>query len=228
MRVSKYFSVNKILSRREADKYIKEGKVKVNGQILTNIGQDVNPSVDKIEIVGKIAPKRTIAFHKPRGISSSKIASEGKNIFDLLPEYKDLNAIGRLDKDSEGLILLSDDGVLTNIITGQDHLIEKEYIVDVREDVTQTKMNAMSQGMMLEDGPTLPAKAEILDEHRYVIILTEGRNHQVRRMANKVRLTVTRLKRVRIGAIKLDDLASGKVRLLKDTEIEKLKRFQNS
>ena len=190
MRLAKYFSVNKILSRREAEKYIVAGRVKVNGIVVQRLAQQVDPDRDKIEFVESVDPKMTVAYNKPRGISSSKIASEGKNIFDLLPEYKELNTIGRLDKDSEGLILLSNDGVLARIVTGSDHLIEKEYLVDVREVLTQTKMNAMSKGMMLEDGQTLPTEATIINPKQFRIVLKEGRNHQIRRMANKVRLTL--------------------------------------
>ena len=203
--------------------FVREGKVKVNGRVVREPAYQVDPK-DKVEIIGETSPKTTIAFYKPRGISSSKVASEGKNIFDLLPQYKNLNAIGRLDKESEGLILLSDDGVLTNIITGKDHKIEKEYIVDVREKVIPSKIKALSDVMILEDGPTLKSKTEALGKNTFSIILKEGRNHQVRRMSNKVRLTVTKLKRVRIGPVLLGELKSGKYRKLEENELNKLKK----
>jgi pseudouridine synthase len=119
--------------------------------------------------------------------------------------------------------LLSNDGVLTNIITGQDHLIEKEYLVEVRERVTQSQMNAMEKGMILEDGPTLPAKARIAGEHAFYITLREGRNHQIRRMSNKVRLTITKLQRIRVGHITLSGLPVGGFKTLSTQEVNKFK-----
>jgi 23S rRNA pseudouridine2605 synthase len=223
MRISKYFSQQKILSRRETERYILGGRIKVNGEIVKDLGRQIDPEKDKVEIVGEVKEKTTILFNKPRGISSSRIASEGESIFDLLPQYKHLNAIGRLDKESEGIILLSNDGPLTNIITGQEHLIEKEYLVEVREKVSQTQMNALSQGMMLNDGPTLPAKAQIINDHTFSIILREGRNHQIRRMANQVRFTINKLIRVRIGKLTIDGLRPGEYRPVTIKEIEALK-----
>lgn len=223
MRISKYFSERRILSRREAEKYILLGKVKVNGQIVKELGLQVDPSRDKIEIFGEVDKKTTLLFHKPRGISSSKVKSEGKNIFDLISKHKDLNAVGRLDKESEGLILLTNDGTLTNLITGKDHLIEKEYHVEVRERVTESKINSIKKGMMLNDGPTLPAKAKILSDNSFSIILKEGRNHQIRRMADKLKLTVLRLKRVRVGNITLGNLPVGEFREASESELQKIK-----
>lgn len=223
MRISKYFSQQKILSRRETERYILGGRIKVNGEIVKDLGRQIDPEKDKVEIVGDIKDKTTILFNKPRGISSSRIESEGENIFDLLPQYKHLNAIGRLDKESEGIILLSNDGTLTNIVTGEEHLIEKEYHVEVREKVGQTQMNALSQGMMLTDGPTLPTKAKKINDHSYSIILKEGRNHQIRRMSDRVRLTITKLTRVRIGPLEIEDLKPGEFREVTQEEISLLK-----
>lgn len=224
MRIQKYFSEQKVLSRRETEVYILHGKIKVNGEVVRDLGRQIDPAKDTIEIVGGILDKTTVAFNKPRGISSSKIRSEGKNIFDLLPQFGHLSSIGRLDKESEGLILLSDDGTLTNIITGKDHEIEKEYLVEVQERISQTKINALERGMMLDDGPTLPTRAKLLSEHSFSLILKEGRNHQIRRMADKIGLTVRKLKRVRIGSIRLGNLASGGFRTLRKEELAKLKR----
>ncbi len=228
MRISKYLSEQRILSRREAERYIILGKIKVNGVITKDLAKQIDPEKDKVELVGEINKKTTILFHKPRGISSSKVSSEGINIFDLVPQFNNLNAIGRLDKESEGIILLSNDGILTNIITGQDHLIEKEYLVTVRENVTQTKINALSKGMILEDGPTLPAQAKTLSDHIFSIILKEGRNHQIRRMANKVRLTITKLQRIRIGDLSIDNLSPGDFRVVTQDEVNKIKQLSRA
>ncbi len=225
MHIQKYFSEKKMMSRREADRLLKAGRVKVNGVVVVNFGRKIDPEVDKVEIVGGIEEKITVLFHKPRGISSSKVKSEGRNIFDLVPQFKDLNAIGRLDKESEGLILLSNDGVLAKIITGQDHLIEKEYIVEVRERVRESQMNAVRRGMVLNDGPTLPAKAKMLSEHSFSITLKEGRNHQIRRMCDKLRLTVLNLKRVRVGQLVLGSLKVGRFQVVSKDEILKIKNI---
>jgi pseudouridine synthase len=221
MNLPKYFSTHQILSRREAERAVRAGKVKVNGVIEKNPARSILET-DKVEIVGDLEEKTTVAFNKPRGISSSKIADEGTNIFDLLPQFSALNAVGRLDKESEGLIFLSNDGVLAKVLTG-DHLIEKEYLVEVREEVTQTKLNAFEKGMVLNDGLTLPAKAQMLSPHSFSLTLKEGRNHQVRRMANKVKLTILKLKRVRIGLITLDGMKTGEFRKLTSKEVKALK-----
>jgi pseudouridine synthase len=223
MRLQKYFSEQKILSRRETEEYILRGKIKVNGEIVKDLGRQVDPNKDAIEIVGQMDTKTTIAINKPRGISSSKIRSEGKNIFDLFPQFANLNAIGRLDKESEGLILISNDGPLTNLITGKDHEIEKEYVIEVQERITQTKMKALSQGVVLEDGPTLPAKAKLLGDHKFSLIIKEGRRHQIRRMCDKIGLTVRRLRRIRIGNMRLGNLSVGGFRIITGDEIKKLK-----
>jgi pseudouridine synthase len=225
MRIQKYLSERKILSRREAERYMLGGKIKVNGETVKDLGRQIDPETDKVEVAGQTKEKTTILFYKPRGISSSKIASEGENVFDLLPQYKHLNAIGRLDKESEGLILLSNDGTLTNIITGTEHLVEKEYRVEVREKVAQTQMNALSQGMMLTDGPTLPTTAKKVNDHAYTIVLKEGRNHQIRRMSDRVRLTITKLTRTRIGNLTTEGLSQGDFRVVTPEEVTAFKQL---
>ena len=226
MRIQKYLSEQGIMSRREAEAYIRAGKILVNGKVAL-IGEKIDPEKDKIKIVGeenKAIAKETIIINKPRGIVSSRIKSEGKTIYDLFPQYGHLHITGRLDKESEGLILLTNDGVLAKKITGDKHEIEKEYNVSVREDVQDTQLRAMAQGLRLRDGKTLPAKTSRLGRREFSIVLKEGRNHQIRRMTDKVRLTITNLKRVRIGGITLGSLKEGGVRKLNQKEIESLKR----
>ncbi len=222
MRIQKYFSEQKVLSRRETEQYILRGKIKINGEVVRDLGRQVDPTKDTIEIIGGLTETTTAVINKPRGISSSKIRSEGKNIFDLFPQFQNLNAIGRLDKESEGLILISNNGSLTNLITGKEHLIEKEYVVEVNEKITETKTKALSQGMMLDDGPTLPTKAKLINERSFTLILKEGRRHQIRRMCDKIGLTVRKLKRIRIGNIKLERLPAGSYRLVTNEEIARM------
>ncbi|MEK7640554.1 MAG: pseudouridine synthase [Patescibacteria group bacterium] len=226
MRIQKYLSQQKILSRREAEQALVEGKIKVNGKVVKELGTQIDPGKDKVVVAlpkgnsGKI----TIAINKPRNIVCSKNNEEGETIFELFPQFNTLNTVGRLDKDSEGLILLSNDGVVTALITGRDHLIEKEYEVETREKVGKWHIRHLEQGIKLEDGMTLPAKAALISDHKFSLILKEGRKHQIRRMANALQLTIGNLKRVRIGNIKLGNLKVGASRTLTAQELADLKQ----
>lgn len=212
------------------------GLVLLNGTVVRDLGHQIDPEKDKIAVRepsrvlrGKAwENKITLAFYKPRDFVSGKNEKEGRTVFELLPQFKNenLNTVGRLDKDSEGLILLSNDGIITSVVTGDDHLIEKEYVVKVREHLRPNMIQKMSQGIMLEDGPTLKAKTDMIDDYSFRISLKEGRKHQIRRMAAALKLTVTNLKRVRIGDIKLGNLKPGSFRILNETEVQKLKRIK--
>lgn len=227
MRIQKYLSQQKILSRRETENYIRKGLIACNGKIVRDLGRQIDPEKDKIKILApaksEISKKITVAINKPRDIVCSKNKAEGKTIFELLPEFENLNAVGRLDKDSEGLILLSNDGVITSIITGNDHKIEKEYEVSVREDLSKNKMSILENGVIIDGKITLPAKTKIISKHVFNIILKEGRKHQIRRMTDVVHLTIFKLKRIRIGNILLKDIKVGKYKTLSAMEINKLK-----
>ena len=216
------------MSRRETEKYIRAGKISVNGEIIKDLGRQIDPARDKVEIVGgkkrATDKKETVIINKPRGIVSSRIKSEGKTVYDLFPQYKHLHIAGRLDKDSEGLLLLTNDGVLAKKLTSEAHVVEKEYRVFVREAVRPNVLSIMSRGMRLDDGMTLPAKTKRTGAHEFTIILTEGRNHQIRRMADAVHLTVGRLVRVRIGTLTLGTLKSGEARTPSSNEIDILKK----
>ncbi|MBI5306167.1 rRNA pseudouridine synthase [Candidatus Wolfebacteria bacterium] len=251
MRIQKYFSQNKIMSRREAEDCVKKGLISCNGKIVRKLGFQIDPEKDKIKVLkpaGKnFNDKITIALNKPRGIVCSKNKSEGKTIFEISEEFSKLNAVGRLDKESEGLIFLSNDGVITSIITGSDHKpphqmkisatgvennksslwcggkIEKEYEIKTRENLNMSKIRKMESGIMLDDGLTLPAKARLMGDKTFRIILKEGRKHQIRRMAAALGLTIVKLKRIRIGNIILGKLVPGEHRKLSEKEIENLK-----
>ena len=177
MRIQKYLSQQKILSRREAEDYIRKGLIKLNGKIVTEMGVRIDPKKDKIEVLrapaAKVAAKLTVAVNKPRGIVSSKMEAEGETIFQLLPQFNHLNAVGRLDKESEGLILLSNDGTVTAAVTGAEHLVEKEYEVTVQEDIAPGKLKKMAGGVRLDDGMTLPAQTELISPHKFKIILKD-------------------------------------------------------
>lgn len=227
MRIQKYMSERKILSRRETEDFILKGFITVNGKVVKELGMQIDPETDKIEIISSARPtlgkKITIAFNKPRGIVSSKIKDEGPTVFDMLPQFTYLNTVGRLDKESEGLLLLSNDGAVTSTVTGTDHLIEKEYEVTVSEPVPQGKLRKMEEGVNLEDGMTLPARAKAITPSTFKLILKEGRKHQIRRMCAALHLTIIKLKRLRVGPVTLKGIAPGEFRELSADEVAKLK-----
>ncbi len=227
MRIQKYLSERKILSRREAEDFMRKGFITVNGVVVRELGTQIDPERDRVEIVKEAAPalgkKLTLAFNKPRGIVSSKIKSEGPTVFDLLPQYTYLNTVGRLDKESEGLLLLSNDGTITSTVTGIDHRIEKEYEVTVAEPLSPSKLRKMEEGIMLSDGKTLPARARLVSPHTFKLTLKEGRKHQIRRMCDALHLTIHQLKRLRVGPITLKGIESGKFRPLTEEEVAAIK-----
>lgn len=224
MRIQKYLSLEGIASRREAEKLIKDGLVSLNGKVVTMMGVQIDPSKDKVTVRGDISQKKTtIIIYKPRGVVSSRIKREGKTIYDILPQFEDLDIIGRLDKESEGLLMLSDDGVIAKAVTGDAHKTEKEYIVSVQDNIIPVKLRKLEKGVVLEDGPTLPCTITNISKRTFNIVIHEGRKHQIRRMCERINLTVTGLKRIRIGPIVLGQLVSGEFRKLSVQETTSLK-----
>jgi len=224
MRLQKYLSEQGILSRRKTEEFIRAGKILINGK-PAKIGAKIDPRTDKIEIVGGEKNFETVLINKPRDIVSSKIKKEGKTVFELFPEFGHLHIAGRLDKESEGLLVLTNDGVLAKKLTGAGHTIEKEYKVSVRENVIPGALKRLEHGVRLSDGMTLPVEVKKTGTHEFSIILKEGRNHQIRRMADVINLTVTRLVRTRIGNITIGSLKTGASRELSSKETESLKKL---
>jgi 23S rRNA pseudouridine2605 synthase len=226
-RIQKYLSEQGICSRREAEALMKRGLVSINGAIVREMGVQIDPTVDTVEVAGQgkreIAGKTTIVLYKPRDITSSTMRTEGKTVYDLFPQFKNLNIVGRLDRASEGLLMMSDDGAIARAITGDHHGVEKEYTVSVREDTNAGRLKSLEPGVELEDGLTLPCKTQLLDKHTFRIILHEGRKHQIRRMCEYLHLTVVQLKRIRIGPVTLGNLRSGTWRACTPKEVQALK-----
>ncbi len=227
IRIEKLLSQEGILSRREAKRALEEGKIRLKGKALKP-GEKISPKERELLEFDKSLKKEgekkeTYLVYKPRGYTSSKDGA--KNIFHAFPQFAHLNTVGRLDKESEGLILLSNDGLITKAITGKDHNVEKEYLVTVREDVLPWMIQKMEKGMVLEDGPTLPAKAKKVSRKQFRITLKEGRKHQIRRMANKLHLTVLSLKRIRIHNLKIGAMLPKNYRKLTREEVQELKEF---
>ena len=226
IRIEKYLGEAGIMSRREAKKAILEGQILVNGKKVKETGIKINPAKDKVEIAKEfkkeLDQKETILVYKPRGVLSSK-DTESKNIFKVFPKYKHLNCVGRLDKESEGLILLSNDGLVTKAVTGHDHVIEKIYEVEVRENFLPYMAKRMIKGIKLNDGIAKAVDAKKINKNKFSITLRTGRKHQIRRMANKLGLTVESLKRIQIDDLKIGRLKSGNSRRLTEKEIQNLK-----
>ena len=231
MRIHKALADNGIASRRAAEKMVEEGRVTVNGRKAI-IGQDVNPARDIIHIDGErvyFERKQTkyyIMLNKPRGYVTTMSDELGRRCVAEL--VKDVGArvypIGRLDKDSEGMLLLTNDGDFANMIMHPSHHISKTYRVTVRPEVSEDQLIELSTGVTLDDGAvTMPAQVQVEDksEGRTVLRMTifEGKNRQIRRMCEALGLEVARLRRVSVGPVKLGMLQPGKWRELTPTEI---------
>jgi len=224
-RLNKYLSEAGYCSRRAADKLIEEGRVTINGKI-PEIGTKVEPN-DEIHVDGELIKKTKkssvyLAFNKPIGIvCTTDTRVEKDNIIDFIGYHKRIFPIGRLDKPSEGLILLTDDGDIVNKILRASNNHEKEYIVTVNKPISQTFIKRMSQGVPILDTVTRKCKVEKLGTYEFKIILTQGLNRQIRRMCEFLDYEVKTLKRTRIMNIKLD-VPVGKYRELSDKELNEL------
>ncbi len=221
--LNKYISGTGRCSRREADALIEAGSVRINGQ-PTRKGNRVFPG-DVVSIDGEIiqtptAPRLYLAFNKPVGIVCTTDPRERKNIIRYIKHPERLFPVGRLDKDSEGLIFLTNDGDIVNKILRAGNGHEKEYIVTVDKQITNRFIRRMSDGLPILDTITLPCEVIRIDDRNFRIILTQGLNRQIRRMCNFLGYEVTKLVRVRIMNICLDGINTGKWRLLSEQEVK--------
>jgi len=224
-RINKYLSELGYCSRREADRLILAGRVTVNGEnpeMGTKISHDDSVAVDGIVISNNKNPSIYLAFHKPIGIvCTTDTKVEKNNIIDFINYPKRIFPIGRLDKPSEGLILLTNDGDIVNKILRASNNHEKEYIVTVDKPISQTFLERMSSGIPILDTITKKCHVVKIDRFTFKIILTQGLNRQIRRMCEYLNYRVTKLKRVRIMNIKLD-VPKGQYRELTLSELKDL------
>lgn len=224
MRLNKYIAYLNIASRREADKLIKDGKVKVNGEIIINPAIQVREN-DKIicDIEDYKNEKIYIKLNKPVGYVVSNNKKEGKPIYKLLDEkLKKLYPVGRLDKDSKGLILFTNDGVFSRKIIGEESECEKEYYAKLEGNISDGALKRLEFGISLDGKKLKPAIVKRVSKNSFNIILKEGRNRQIRRMCEKVGFEVILLKRLRISNIYLNDLQEGKFEYLTKDEINSI------
>ncbi len=222
--LNKYISGTGICSRREADRLINEGRVTINGA-ATRPGNRVFPG-DEVHIDGKPLKARPkplyIAYNKPIGIVSTTDPKEPKNIIDAIGHPQRLFPIGRLDKPSQGLILLTNDGDIVNKVLRAGNQHQKEYIVTVDQPISDRFVQRMRSGIPILGTVTKKCEVEAINQRTFRIILTQGLNRQIRRMCEYLGYKVVRLKRVRIMHIQLDKLKAGEWRELTEAEMDKL------
>jgi 23S rRNA pseudouridine2604 synthase len=224
VRINKYLSESGITSRREADKWIAAGRISINGEVA-ELGSRVEAG-DDVRVDGKPVKLTEeyvyIALNKPAGITSTTERHIKGNIVDFVNHPQRIFHIGRLDKDSEGLILLTNDGDIVNEILRAENKHEKEYIVTVDQPLTPEFLKEMAQGVEILDTKTLPCKVTQLSKYVFKIILTQGLNRQIRRMCSALGYNVRKLERTRIMNIHLNDLPRGQWRDLTAKELKEL------
>ncbi|MFO8084317.1 MAG: pseudouridine synthase [Desulfobacterales bacterium] len=222
MRLQKFIAKAGYCSRRRAEKLILDGKVSVNGQIITQLGTKVDPEKDKISIENTLLTLEKdlvyILLNKPKGYVTSCSHPGEKIVLELLDISQRVYPVGRLDKDSTGLLLLTNDGKLHLQLTHPSFDHEKEYLVTVAEPISQTALNSLKKGIQILGTQTRPALIKRISATKFKIILKEGKNRQIRRMVKKVGNRVTDLKRIRMANIRLGKLPEGKWRYLNETE----------
>ncbi|AZS14787.1 pseudouridine synthase [Paenibacillus lutimineralis] len=232
-RLQKILANAGVASRRKCEELILSGKVMVNDEVVTTLGTKADPNVDVITVNGKTigAEKKVyIVFNKPKGVITSASDPQGRKIVtDYLKGIKErLYPVGRLDYDTEGLLILTNDGDFAHLLTHPKHHVSKTYLATVKGVPHGTELDKLKQGIMLEDGMTAPAEAEYHDidpegkQSTISITIHEGRNRQVRRMFDAISHPVLKLKRISFGDLFLGNLKRGIYRHLTKEEVEGL------
>ena len=224
MRLNKYISETGICSRRVADQWINDGRVSINGQ-LAELGTQVGTD-DRVEVDGQpVAPRVQqvyLALNKPIGITCTTERHVAGNIIDFIGHAQRIFPIGRLDKDSEGLILLTNNGDIVNELLRSENNHEKEYVVTVDRPLSEEFLRGMAEGVDILDQRTKPCAVRRIGKNVFGIVLTQGLNRQIRRMCAAFEYEVRRLQRVRIVNIRLDGIKVGQWRDLSRTELQGL------
>lgn len=235
MRINKYLADSGICSRRNADKLIEEGRVKVNGKIVRELGLDINTDNDTVMVDDKKVTPVTqftyLIFNKPKGCITAVSDSRGrKTVMDYIDiEDKRLFPVGRLDYDSEGMLIITDDGDLAFRLTHPKNEIFKTYHVKIEGVINDTEIRSLRNGVMIDGYKTNRCSIRVLNIAdnitRLEVKINEGRNHQIKKMFLTVGKTVIFLKRMAVGDLRLGGLSRGKYRYLKDEEIFYLKNL---
>ena len=228
LRLQKFLAECGVASRRKAEEIILAGRVKVNGRVVSKLGTKIEPAKDRVEVDGRLVKteekKIYIKLYKPRGyVSSCRKHKGGKTVLDLVKDIPcRLYPVGRLDKDSEGLMLLTNDGELANRLMHPRYEHEKEYIVNVELRISNDELRHLESGIIIDGEKTLPAKVRREGEKSFSIVLKEGRKRQIRRMVEYVGNRAVKLKRIRIRNIELGGLKPGEYAMLSAAEAMKL------
>lgn len=217
IRLQKFIADCGIASRRRAEELIVNGKVEVNGRTIRELGTKVDPSNDKVKVLGKAIElqkkKIYIALHKPKGYETTA-AKQKNTIFDLIKIKERVFPVGRLDKESSGLLILTNDGEYANKMMHPRYEHEKEYIVDIASPLAASSLSKLREGVVILGKKTSPTKITVLSPRRLSIVIHEGMNRQIRRMLEVVDNSVLELKRIRVGGIKLGNLKAGEWKVL--------------
>ena len=235
IRLQKYLAICGIASRRTSEKFILDGRVAVNGEIVTEMGVQVDETKDTVTVDGEIirpeTEKHYIAYNKPIGEVTTVSDPEGRaTVMDKFSDYPvRLFPVGRLDYDSEGLLLLTNDGDMMNRVLHPSHEVLKTYWTKISNHITQEEITALRKGVMIDGKLTSPASVRLIRENTFdtvlLISIHEGRNRQVRKMAEAIGHKVVSLRRVGFGPVSLGDLPTGMWRPLTQEEIKKLKEI---
>lgn len=225
IRLHKYLADNGVASRRKCEEFIKQGLVKVNGKIVTEMGIKIDTEKDKVETTAELKIRKQefvyYAFHKPAGYVCTVTGQEKPSVMELLKDIPErVFPIGRLDKLTSGLLLLTNDGRFAYEMTHPKFEKEKEYVVKVRNTVMPFELKKLEKGIFIHGKKTLPAKIIYQGPHIFRVILREGRNRQIRRMCEKAELHIEKLKRIRIGNLLLGDLQPKEYRKLTQGELK--------
>jgi 23S rRNA pseudouridine2605 synthase len=228
VRLQKVLAQAGLGSRRTAEEMIERGRVRVNGE-RAELGRRVDPEADVIEVDGaQIGTKAGLVHYllnKPAGVVTTASDPQGRpTVVELVPAEPRVFPVGRLDADTEGLLLLTNDGDLTHRITHPSYGVEKEYLAEVASEPSRGALRALRQGVELDDGITAPAKVAVVGDRLIKLTIHEGRNRQVRRMCEAVGHPVVRLVRTRIGPLAERSLAPGEWRALAQDEVRALER----
>jgi 23S rRNA pseudouridine2605 synthase len=225
VRLAKFLAHGGVASRRKAELIISKGRVTVGGKVVTDPARDVGAG-DDVRVDGSPVgeePREVWVVNKPAGVVSTAREPGGKPaVVELVDSTARLYPVGRLDADSTGLLLLTNDGELANRLMHPRHEVEKAYRAELRRPPSDADLRRLASGVELEDGPTAPAEVRRLGEREVEIVLREGRNRQVRRMAEVIGNRVVALRRVRFGPIELGRLPQGQGRRLGEEEIARL------
>lgn len=232
LRLQKYLADSGIASRRKSEELIKKGLVQVNGKITTELGTKIDSEKDKIFYNNKeIKPISNLLYlmlNKPKGFVTSMKHRNKRTVKDLVKIQERVFPVGRLDEYSQGLLLLTNDGDMAYKLTHPKFEHEKEYIVQTTTEITDEQLKQLEQGIIIAEQKTYPAKVTRNSKNEFNIIIHEGRNRQIRKMCESLELSVKFLKRIRIGPIKLSNVAEGQWRYLTAEELTKLKEFTKS